>query len=153
LDGSSAETIAPRSGPPGAPALEYAATWIDEIDQRFARTHLYLSRPLFRQIPHPISWTERAAARRDHAGLDAISDEAVFASRSHLLTGDDAGDVLDALVHRSNLSDEAIRDQVKLLIGAGCDTSASSLARLCCARQSKLVDQLRAGSSAGHEPR
>jgi cytochrome P450 len=107
---------------------ERLATRIDEIDQRFTRSQLYLSRPLFRQIPHPIPWTERAAVRRDREALDAVIDEAIVASRSHPPTGDDAGDVLDALVHRSDLSDEEIRDQVKSLIGAGYDTSASSLA-------------------------
>ncbi|MFT6812855.1 MAG: cytochrome P450 [Ilumatobacter sp.] len=107
---------------------ERLATRIDEIDQRFARSQLYLSRPLFRQIPHPIPWTERAAVRRDRAGLDAVIDGAIVASRAHPPTGDDAGDVLDSLVHRTDLSDEEIRDQVKSLIGAGYDTSASSLA-------------------------
>ena len=104
------------------------ATRIDEIDQRFARSQLYLSRPLFRQLPHPFPWTERAAVRRDREALDAVIDDAIDASRSDPPVGDDTGDVLDALVHRSDLSDEEIRDQVKSLIGAGYDTTASSLA-------------------------
>ena len=36
--------------------------------------------------------------------------------------------MLDALVHGSDLTDEEIRDQVKSLIGAGYNTTASSLA-------------------------
>ena len=104
------------------------ATRIDEIDQRFARSQLYLSRPLFRQLPHPFPWTERAAVRRDREALDAVIDDAIGESRFEPPVGDDTGDVLDALVHRSDLSDEEIRDQVKSLIGAGYDTTASSLA-------------------------
>ncbi len=106
---------------------ERLATRIDEIDQRFARSQLYLSRPLFRQIPHPIPWTARAAVRRDRRALDVLIDEAIDASRTQPQR-DDTGDVLDALVHRSDLSDEEIRDQVKSLIGVGYDTTASSLA-------------------------
>ncbi len=107
---------------------ERLATRIDDIDQRFARSQLYLSRPLFRQFPHPFPWTERAAVRRDRGALDAVIDDAIDASRVDPPVGDDTGDVLDALVHRSDLSDEEIRDQVKTLIGAGYDTTASSLA-------------------------
>jgi hypothetical protein len=52
------------------------ATGIDEIDQRFTRNQLYLSRPLFRQVPHPFPWTERAVVRRDREALDAVIDDA-----------------------------------------------------------------------------
>ncbi len=101
---------------------------IDEVDRRFARSQLYLSRPLFRQAPHPLPWTERAAVRRDREALDAIVDDAIDASRSDSPNLDESGDVIDALVHHSDLTDEEIRDQVKSLIGAGYDTTASSLA-------------------------
>lgn len=104
-----------------------------EIDTRFARSQRYLSSPLYRQIPHPFPFTLRAGVRRDRAELDAMIDTAIAASRAEQppdADHDDAdgGDVLDALVHRSDLSDAEIRDQVKSLIGAGYDTTASSLA-------------------------
>ena len=62
-------------------------------------------------------------------GLLDTPQTAIAASRAgETATDDDSGDVLDALVHRSDLSDAEIRDQVKSLIGAGYDTTASSLA-------------------------
>ena len=102
-----------------------------EIDTRFARSQEYLSSPLYRQIPHPFPFTLRAGVRHDRQALDALIDEAIADSRSHppaVDAGIDGGDVLDALVHRSDLSAAEIRDQVKSLIGAGYDTTASSLA-------------------------
>ena len=100
-----------------------------EIDVRFARAQEYLSSPLQRQIPHPFPFTLRAGVRQDRAALDALIDTAIAASRDGDIADDDAsGDVIDALVHRSDLSDAEIRDQVKSLIGAGYDTTASSLA-------------------------
>jgi cytochrome P450 len=106
---------------------------IADIDTRFARSQRYLSRPLYRQIPHPVPFTLRAGVRRDRAQLDAMIDAAIADSRTDPAIlpdadGDDSGDVLDVLVHRSDLSDAEIRDQVKSLIGAGYDTTASSLA-------------------------
>ncbi len=102
-----------------------------EIDARFARSQEYLSSPLYRQIPHPLPFTLRAGVRHDRDALDALIDAAIAVSRAHppeVDLGIDGGDVLDALVHRSDLSDAEIRDQVKSLIGAGYDTTASSLA-------------------------
>jgi len=100
-----------------------------EIDARFERAQQYLSSPLVRQIPHPFPFTLRAGVRQDRNALDALIDQAIAASRAgETATDDDNGDVLDALVHRSDLSDAEIRDQVKSLIGAGYDTTASSLA-------------------------
>jgi cytochrome P450 len=102
-----------------------------EIDTRFARSQQYLSSPLYRQIPHPVPFSLRAGVRRDRRALDAMIDTAIADSRTTgTATGDghDRGDVLDALVHHSELSDAEIRDQVKTLIGAGYDTTASSLA-------------------------
>ncbi len=99
-----------------------------EIDTRFARSQQYLSSPLYRQVPHPLPFTLRAGVRRDRARLDAMIDTAIADSRAQPPPEGDEGDVLDALVHRSDLSDAEIRDQVKSLIGAGYDTTASSLA-------------------------
>ncbi len=99
-----------------------------EIDARFARAQHYLSSPLVRQIPHPFPFTLRAGVREDRRALDALIDRAIAASRDGEIIDDDNGDVLDALVRRSDLSDAEIRDQVKSLIGAGYDTTASSLA-------------------------
>ena len=102
-----------------------------EIDSRFARSQQYLSSPLYRQIPHPFPFTLRAGVRHDRDALDALIDTAIADSRRLSLPiaeGNDSGDVLDAIVHRGDLSDAEIRDQVKSLIGAGYDTTASSLA-------------------------
>ncbi|NNE11936.1 MAG: cytochrome P450 [Ilumatobacter sp.] len=101
-----------------------------EIDANFERIQRYLSSPLYRQIPHPIPFTFRAAVRRDRIALDALIDTAIAASRRQppVTDTDEGGDVLDVLIHRSDLSDAEIRDQVKTLIGAGYDTTASSLA-------------------------
>lgn len=104
-----------------------------EIDHRFERSQEYLSSPLYRQVPHPLPFTRRAAVRRDRRALDALIDSAIFDSRSAGLDGDEidrSGDVLDALVHAGDLSDAEIRDQVKSVIGAGYDTTASTLAWL-----------------------
>lgn len=102
----------------------------EEIDVRFARAQRYLSSPLYRQVPHPLPFTLRAGVRRDRAALDVLIDAAIADSRHDPPPdgGDERGDVLDALVHRSDLSAAEIRDQVKSLIGAGYDTTASSLA-------------------------
>lgn len=96
-----------------------------DIDVSFQRTQQYLSSPLYRQLPHPIPGTLRSRVRSDRQRLDALIDTAIAQSRA------DAGepiDVLDELVSSGELSDAEIRDQVKTLIGAGYDTTASSLA-------------------------
>ena len=105
-----------------------------DIDAKFARTQRYLSAPLYRQIPHPFPFTLRAGVRDDRHALDEMIDAAIAVSRADSdTTGGaedsiDHGDVLDALVRHSDLSDAEIRDQVKSLIGAGYDTTTSSLA-------------------------
>jgi cytochrome P450 len=101
-----------------------------EIDARFTRIQQYLSSPLYRQIPHPFPFTRRAAVRHDRMALDAMIDSGIADSRANSPEVDrhNGDDVLEALVHDSDLSDAEIRDQVKTLIGAGYDTTASSLA-------------------------
>lgn len=104
-----------------------------EIDHRFECSQEYLSSPLYRQIPHPLPFTRRAGVRRDRRVLDALIDTAIADSRSEWKDADQldrSSDVLDSLVHDGDLSDAEIRDQVKTLIGAGYDTTASSLAWL-----------------------
>jgi cytochrome P450 len=104
-----------------------------EIDHRFERSQEYLSSPLYRQVPHRLPFTRRAAVRSDRRALDALIDTAIADSRSDRKDRDEiarSGDVLDALVHAGDLSDAEIRDQVKSLIGAGYDTTASTLAWL-----------------------
>jgi cytochrome P450 len=108
----------------------------EEIDRRFERIQAYLSSPLYRQLPHPLPFTLRAGVRRDRHALDALVDTAIAESRDDPpaaeQAGDfgDPGDVLDSLVRGGDLSDAEIRDQVKSLIGAGYDTTASTLAWL-----------------------
>jgi cytochrome P450 len=110
-----------------------------EIDVGFRRIQAYLSAPLYRQVPHPFPFTMRAGVRADRKALDRLIDVEIAASRRNPRRADrmvatdesdsvDRLDVLDALVHHSDLDDAEIRDQIKTLIGAGYDTTASSLA-------------------------
>ena len=101
----------------------------DEIDRGFRRIEAYLSSPFYRQVPHPIPFTARAGVRADRKRQNELLDTAIADSRRAGPPADDStGDVLDALVHGSDLTDQEIRDQVKSLIGAGYNTTASSLA-------------------------
>jgi hypothetical protein len=98
---------------------------LDEIDVLQRSGQRFLGSPVWRQWS-PAPWGVRAAARRDRDRLDAIIGAAIDSIR----TGDHSGrtDVLDHLVRNSGLDDAEIRDQVKTLIGAGFDTTASTLA-------------------------
>jgi cytochrome P450 len=97
-----------------------------EIEQRFQRIQDFLGSPLWRQAPHPLPFGARGAVRRDRRALDEMIDGEIAAARS--ATEHDPSDILAVLVARGELSDTEIRDQVKTLIGAGYDTTASSLA-------------------------
>jgi enediyne biosynthesis protein E7 len=99
-----------------------------EIEQRFDRIQRHLGAPLWRQAPHPFPFGSRGAVRRDRRALDDLIDGEIAAVRSSV--EHDPFDILAALVQRGDLTDEEIRDQVKTLIGAGYDTTASSLAWL-----------------------
>ena len=102
-----------------------------EIEARFQRIQDYLSAPLWRQAPHPLPIGRRHGVRKDREALDAILDEELAAARrSGGLDEYDPHDILAALVGRGELSDAEIRDQVKTLIGAGYDTTSSTLAWL-----------------------
>ena len=102
-----------------------------EIEARFQRIQDYLSAPLWRQAPHPLPIGKRHGVRQDREALDAILDEEIAAARSSAGQAEhDPHDILAALVGRGELSDPEIRDQVKTLIGAGYDTTSSTLAWL-----------------------
>lgn len=101
-----------------------------EIEARFQRIQDYLSAPLWRQAPHPLPFGKRHGVRQDREALDAILDEEIAAARSATPDEHDPHDILAALVGRGELSDAEIRDQVKTLIGAGYDTTSSTLAWL-----------------------
>jgi cytochrome P450 len=97
----------------------------DEIEARFQRIQDYLSAPLWRQAPHPFPFGSRAGVREDREALDAMLDREI----AQIRRGDDHDpfDILAALVGRGDLTDAEIRDQVKTLIGAGYDSTSSSL--------------------------
>jgi cytochrome P450 len=97
-----------------------------ELGELFQRPQDYLESPAVRQLPHPIPWTRRARARADRQAIDAIIDAELAHCRSH--PAEDPSDVLAALVADGTLTDREIRDQVVTLVGAGYDTTASSLA-------------------------
>jgi cytochrome P450 len=99
-----------------------------EIEQRFQRIQDHLGSPLWKQAPHPFPFGARAAVARDRAALDDMIDGEIAAYRA--ATEHDPFDILSVLVARGDLTDAEIRDQVKTLIGAGYDTTASSLAWL-----------------------
>jgi cytochrome P450 len=100
---------------------------VDEIDAGLVSGQRFLASPLWRQLPHPFPFGVRRAAQADRKAFDSLIDEAIAASRSQPGAAED-GDLLDALVRSADLSDAEIRDQVKTLIGAGFDTTASTLA-------------------------
>ena len=100
----------------------------EEIEQRFRRLQDFLGAPLWRQAPHPFPIGARAAVRRDRRALDEMIDGEIESARNHGVH--DPSDILAVLVERAELSDAEIRDQVKTLIGAGYDTTASTLAWL-----------------------
>ncbi len=100
----------------------------DDIEQRFQRIQDHLGGPLWRQAPHPFPFGSRAAVGRDRDALDEMIDGEIAAIRRS--TDHDPFDILAALVDQAELTDAEIRDQVKTLIGAGYDTTSSSLAWL-----------------------
>jgi cytochrome P450 len=97
-----------------------------ELGQLFQRPQDYLESPAVRQLPHPLPFTRRARARADREAIDAIIDAELAHCRAH--PTEDPSDVLAALVADGTLTDSEVRDQVVTLVGAGYDTTASSLA-------------------------
>jgi hypothetical protein len=98
---------------------------VDEIGGLFQRPQDYLESSAVRQLPHPFPHTARARVRADRRALDAIIDAEIAELRRS--PSDDPLDVLATLVADGTMSDAEIRDQVVTLIGAGYDTTASSL--------------------------
>ncbi len=97
----------------------------DDIEQRFQRIQDHLGGPLWGPAPHPFPFGFRAAVGRDRDALDEMIDGEIAAIRRS--TDHDPFDILAALVDQAELTDAEIRDQVKTLIGAGYDTTSSSL--------------------------
>ena len=98
----------------------------DEIGELFERPQNFIEAPAVKQLPHPFPFTARSRVRADGRAIAAIIDTEISQRRSHP-TGDPF-DILEAIVNEGSLSDTEIRDQVKTLIGAGYDTTASALA-------------------------
>jgi cytochrome P450 len=98
----------------------------DEIGELFQRPQDYLESPAIRQLPHPIPFTRRSRVRADRRALDALIDAEISMHRAQ--PSGDPVDMLESLVHESDLSDAEIRDQVVSLIGAGYDTTSATLA-------------------------
>lgn len=99
-----------------------------EFSDLFQRAQAFIEAPAVRQLPHPFPNSARSRVRADRRIIDRIIDEEVAERRAHP-TGDPL-DILEALAHDTTLSDAEIRDQVDTLIGAGYDTTASTLAWL-----------------------
>lgn len=97
-----------------------------EIGALFQGPQDYLEAPAVKQIPHPFPGTARARVRADRKAIDAIIDAEIAHLRAH--PSGDPRDVLSVLVQDGTIDDAEIRDQVATLMGAGYDTTASSLA-------------------------
>lgn len=105
---------------------ERLAARAPEIGALFQGPQDYLEAPAVKQIPHPFPGTARARVRADRQAIDAIIDAEIAHLRAH--PSDDPRDVLSVLVQDGTIDDAEIRDQVTTLMGAGYDTTASSLA-------------------------
>ncbi len=127
---------------------ERLARRADEIGELYERPQQFIEAPLVKQLPHPIPFTARSRVRADGRAIAGIIDAEIAARRSHP-TGDPF-DVLEAIVLEGTLSDTEIRDQVKTLIGAGYDTTASALAWVlwCAALAPDAWNRLRAEADA-----
>jgi cytochrome P450 len=107
---------------------ERLADRVDEFSQLFLRAQAFIEAPGLNQLPHPFPFTKRSKVRADRRRIDQIIDEEVADRRANP-TGNPL-DVLEVIATDGTLSDAEIRDQVDTLIGAGYDTTASTLAWL-----------------------
>ena len=107
---------------------ERLTTRTSEFSDLFQRAQAFIEAPGIKQLPHPFPFTARSRVRADRRTIDHIIDEEVADRRAHP-TGDPL-DILEVVANDSTLSDAEIRDQVDTLIGAGYDTTASTLAWL-----------------------
>jgi cytochrome P450 len=99
-----------------------------EFSGLFQRAQAFIEAPGIKQLPHPFPHTARSRVRADRRVIDRIIDVEVADRRAHP-TGDPL-DILEVIANDTTLSDAEIRDQVDTLIGAGYDTTASTLAWL-----------------------
>jgi cytochrome P450 len=97
-----------------------------EIGELYERPQRFIEAPVIKQLPHPFPFTARSRVRADRRAIDAIIDAEIAQRRSQ--PSGDPFDILEAIVIEGSMSDADIRDQVKTLIGAGYDTTASALA-------------------------
>ncbi|MEP7113132.1 MAG: cytochrome P450 [Ilumatobacteraceae bacterium] len=120
----------------------------DEIGELYERPQHFIEAPAIKQLPHPFPFTTRSRVRADGRAIAKIIDAEISQRRSHP-TGDPF-DILEAIVNEGSLSDAEIRDQVKTLIGAGYDTTASALAWIlwCAALSPDAWARLRAEADA-----
>ena len=131
---------------------ERLAERADEIGDLYERPQQFIEAPAVKQLPHSFPFTARSRVRADGRAIAAIID-AEIAQRRSQPTGDPF-DILEAIVIEGSLSDAEIRDQVKTLIGAGYDTTASALAWIlwCAAMSSDAWQRLRVEADAVLEP-
>ena len=99
-----------------------------EFSDLFQRAQAFIEAPAIKQLPHPFPHTARSRVRADRRAIDLIIDTEVADRRANRLR--DPHDILEVLANDTTLSDAEIRDQVDTLIGAGYDTTASTLAWL-----------------------
>ncbi len=127
---------------------ERLAERADEIGGLYERPQHFIEAPAIRQLPHPFPFTARSRVRADRRAIDVIIDSEITQRRSQP-TGDPF-DILEAIVVDGSLSDAEIRDQVRTLIGAGYDTTASALAWMlwCAALSPDTWPRLRAEADA-----
>lgn len=119
-----------------------------EMGDLYERPQKFIEEAAVKQLPHPFPFTARARVRADRRAIDAIIDDEIAARRARP-TGDPL-DVLEVIVAGDSLSDTEIRDQVRTLIGAGYDTTASALAWMlwCAALSPDAWARLRAEADA-----
>ena len=99
-----------------------------EFSDLFQRAQAFIEAPAIKQLPHPFPFTARSRVRADRRAIDRIIDEEVAHRRAN--RNGDPLDILEVVANDTTLSDAEIRDQVDTLIGAGYDTTASTLAWL-----------------------
>jgi cytochrome P450 len=120
---------------------------VDEIEALMEPAKVYLEQSFARQLPHPLPFSRRSRARHARRALDRLIDEEM--SRRGATAVTESPDLLDRLLAETGddrLSDDEIRDQAVTLIGAGYDTTTSSMAwtTLCAAADPDVWARLRA---------
>ena len=130
---------------------------VDEIEALMEPAKVYLEQSFVRQLPHPLPFTRRSRARHTRRALDRLVDAEMARRRSSARS--ELPDLLDRLLAETGaerLTDAEIRDQVITLIGAGYDTTTSSLSwtTLCAAADPAVWARLRAEAEVvlGGEP-